>query len=396
LSADAMSVEHLDLLHEQLPELFAVKELPENWDDDLVVVSIPDVELIAESADAMFGEANASATYDAFDPPEGLILDQVGPNYIDLSVQPPILSEEIIQVLGGTHGGGPVLYTDRSKMPPPDCLAFYLPYHYYHPDWWGIYLTFEGVLWLAAEIIRRSGNGVNSRQAFEASRLFLYYHEAFHHKTECFSTRLELTHREAFYKKGFEQYFRQTFLTKDCLEEGLANAAALIETLKKTKNSKIDDALAGYVDESPPGYDQGNKLRRVFRRMRCEFAEKNQRVCLAHLPFKDPEIWNTAPHLFDGIANIKSNVNYILSRRSPLAARLPFRPCLPPRNLIKKLRDLVGLEKVREGSRHEVWKTAAGHIVEIPRHARDLGRGLLRNILHQAGVDMGLDEFLRT
>ena len=29
------------------------------------------------------------------------------------------------------------------------------------------------------------------------------------------------------------------------------------------------------------------------------------------------------------------------------------------------------------------------------RHARDLGRGLLRSILRQAGVDMGLDEFLR-
>jgi hypothetical protein len=49
-----MSVEPLDLLHEKLPELFAVKELPENWDDDLIIVSVPDVELIGEAADAMF------------------------------------------------------------------------------------------------------------------------------------------------------------------------------------------------------------------------------------------------------------------------------------------------------------------------------------------------------
>ena len=26
-----MSVEHIDIVHEQLPELFATKELPENW-----------------------------------------------------------------------------------------------------------------------------------------------------------------------------------------------------------------------------------------------------------------------------------------------------------------------------------------------------------------------------
>jgi predicted RNA binding protein YcfA (HicA-like mRNA interferase family) len=256
-------------------------------------------------------------------------------------------------------------------------------------------LTYEGVLWLAAEIIRRSNNEVNRRQAFEASRLFLYYHEAFHHKTECFATRLELTHRIAFYKNGFEQDFQRTFLTEKCLEEGLANAAGLNETFKKTKNPAVDDALAWIVADSPPGYDQGNNIRSIFKRIRNEFAERNQSVCLSHLPSKDPEMWNSSPHIFDGIANIKSNVNYILSRRSPLTARLRFRPCLPPRKVVKKLRDLVGLEKVREGSRHEVWKTAAGNIVQIPRHARDLGRGLLRSILREAGVGMGLEEFLR-
>jgi hypothetical protein len=130
-----MSVEHLDLLHEQLPELFAVKELPENWDDDLIIVSVPDVELIAEAADAMFEETAALPIHDDFDVPEGVILDHVGPDYINLRVPPPVLSEEVIQILGGNHGGGPVPYTDRSKMPPPDCLAFYLPYHYYHPNW---------------------------------------------------------------------------------------------------------------------------------------------------------------------------------------------------------------------------------------------------------------------
>jgi hypothetical protein len=97
--------------------------------------------LIAEAADAE--ETASRPRHDDFDQPEGVILDRRGPNYIDVNGQPPVLSEEIIQVLGGTHGGGPIPYTDRSKMPPPDCLAFYLPYHYYHPDWWGVYLTLK-------------------------------------------------------------------------------------------------------------------------------------------------------------------------------------------------------------------------------------------------------------
>ena len=397
-----MSVEDFDLLHKQLPELFAAKELPENWDDDLIIVSVPDVELITKTEGVTLGkkpeiwaEDVDLEALDQPDPHEGGVLDSLGPEYIDLSVSPPGPSQEVLQVLGGVHGGGPIPYTDPSRMPPTDCLAFYLPFHYYHPDWWGVYLLYEGVLWLAAEIMRRSNNEVGRRQAFEATRLFLYYHEAFHHKTECFATRLELTHRKALYKGGFAQHYRRRLGTAECVEEGLANATALTETKKRLRNQKADKALVAYVAESPPGYDQGNRFRRVFEKVRCEFAEENQRVCLPHLPSKNPEIWKTAPHLFHGIADIKSRVNYVVPRSSPIAARLPFRPSLPPRKLVKKLRDLVGLEKVREGGRHEVWKTSDGRIVEIPRHPRDLGRGLLRSILRQAGVDMGLDEFLR-
>jgi predicted RNA binding protein YcfA (HicA-like mRNA interferase family) len=386
-----MSVEHIDIVHKQLPELFATKELPENWDEGLIIVPVPDVELIAEPEPLGL----AKAPDDPREDNEADMLDRFG-EYMDEGVSTPVPSPEIVQVLGGTHGGSPLPYTDDSKMPPPDCLAFYLPFHYYHPDWWGVYLLYEGVLWLRDEIIRRSSNEVGPRQALQAARLFLYYHESFHHKTECFATRLELTHRQAFYKTGFEKHYRQTWGTIDSSEEGLANATALKETWKKLRDSKVDKALAGYVAECLPGYDQGNKFRRVFENIRCQFAEKNHHVCLPQLPSKDPEIWKTAPHLFHGIANIKSRVNYVLPRNSPIAARLPFRPCLPPKKVVKKLQEMVGLERVREGGNHAIWKTTDGRIVEIPRHARDLGRGLLRSILRQAGLNMGLEDFLRT
>jgi predicted RNA binding protein YcfA (HicA-like mRNA interferase family) len=166
--------------------------------------------------------------------------------------------------------------------------------------------------------------------------------------------------------------------------------------MSMAKRPEVDKALTGYVADCPPGHREGNTFRRVFEKVRCEFAEKNQRICLPQLPFKDPDIWRTAPHLFHGIANIKSEVNYVLFRGSPVAERLRLKPCLPPRKVVKKLRQLVGLEMVREGGRHEVWKTAAGNIVEIPCHGRDLGGGLLRKILRQADLDMGLEEFMRT
>ena len=39
-----------------------------------------------------------------------------------------------------------------SPYPPPDALAFYLPFHYFHPVWWGVYLLLEGVERLATFI----------------------------------------------------------------------------------------------------------------------------------------------------------------------------------------------------------------------------------------------------
>jgi hypothetical protein len=97
-----MSVEHLDILHKQLPELFAAKELPENWDDDLIIVSVPDVELITKTEGATLGKEPEIWAEDADlealdqpDPHEGGVLDSLGPEYIDLSVSPPGPSQEV-------------------------------------------------------------------------------------------------------------------------------------------------------------------------------------------------------------------------------------------------------------------------------------------------------------
>jgi predicted RNA binding protein YcfA (HicA-like mRNA interferase family) len=211
-----------------------------------------------------------------------------------------------------------------------------------------------------------------------------------------FRTRLELTHRKPFYKDGFARLYRQTTGTDDCLEEGLASATALKGTSEKVNSRKVDRALQGYVADCPPGDREGNKFVPIFEKVRCEFAEKNQRICLPTLPSKDPGIWKTAPHLFHGIVNIKSHVNYLIFRDSPIAKRLQLRPCLPQKKLIKKLRRLVGLEMVREGARHGVYRTASGNELVIPRHAQDLPRDTLRSIVREAGLDMGLDEFMRT
>jgi hypothetical protein len=244
-----MSVDHLDVLHSEMPELFQPRGLSPSWDDGLIVVSIGDPE-------AQFGDSSGRM------PPKS---DEEFWNYLNLenlaaeptteiSSLPSPVPVEILDALGGAHAGAPAPAVDPPMMPPPECFAFYLPFHYYHPTWWGVYLLLEGVRWLAHEIVRRSGGQVPINDAIRAARIFLYYHEAFHHKTECFATRLELTHRKPFYKTGFERLFQKTVGTDECVEEGLANATALESTKKSMRDEQIDRALTGYVKGSPPGY----------------------------------------------------------------------------------------------------------------------------------------------
>jgi predicted RNA binding protein YcfA (HicA-like mRNA interferase family) len=204
---------------------------------------------------------------------------------------------------------------------------------------------------------------------------------------------MEITHRVPVYKTGFSSHYKSTAGTDDCLEEALANA----EALKKVTGfpRAVSEALEKMVLASPPGYRRGVEVKQNFTDFRNQFAETNQRVSFPHLPHKGHSAWGAATHMFDGINNVKGKVNYLVPRSSHLLSRLRVQPMLPPRKLVKKLADLAGVTFKRPGGNHDLYQTRDGHVFPIPRHARDINRGLLRGILRQCGIEMGLDEFLR-
>ena len=85
-----MSVEHIDIVHEQLPELFVTKELPENWDEGLIIVPVPDVDLITNAESPNLPAAPKDLPEDN----EGTMLDLFGPEYIDGSISPSVLARK--------------------------------------------------------------------------------------------------------------------------------------------------------------------------------------------------------------------------------------------------------------------------------------------------------------
>lgn len=390
-----MAVDDLDILRDQLPEIFQDRALPSGWEENWLIIPIDDPELgyshTINVPDYEVAEDQASAN---------LALNLASPVGFEPTSEMPDFGE------GGSFPGAPQTQHQWKMVPPPDALAFYFPFHYFHPHWWGVYLVLEGVHDLAAYLRRRSKSRLEAYEAFVTARLFLYGHEAFHHTIEAFATRLEITHRVPLYREGFERLFTRVFGTDDCVEEALATAYGYQKVKQRAFRKPNDrrkregalDALSKYIEECPPGYQRALEFigKRQFLEQRSHFAEQNHNEALPAMPAKNSPLWLSFPHAFSGISRVTSRVNYLVHRDSSLATRLKLGlRYVRYRDVSERLRRLGGCKIVREGrGSHEMWETPKGHRFPIPRHPGDFGRGLLAKIIKQAGLNLSVSEFL--
>jgi predicted RNA binding protein YcfA (HicA-like mRNA interferase family) len=386
-----MAIDDLGALKQELPEVFDARTPPAGWGSDWIIFPIDEPESPTASA-VELGQLNDI---------ESVSGQRVGGALVDRWPGPVA-----VPTIEGTFPGSPGSGQGNSPYPPPDALAFYLPFHYYFPDWWGVYLTVEGVFALARFIWLHTGNVITPDQARVVSRLFLYGHEAYHHAVECFATRLEVTHRVPLYRHGFEALYQRTAGSDDAQEEALATAkgyalagrvARRLFRGQRPKQRAVQDALADYILGCPPGYRRAVEVKKAFAREQQQFAEASHRSALPTHPTKDPALWATFPYAIAGIARRVSRVNYIVHRSSPLLQRLPANlRYYTYGDLVRKLKGLAGVRFVRHGKgSHEIWRTPGGHTVVIPRHSGDLRTGTLAKIIKQAGLAMSVEEFVR-
>lgn len=384
-----MAVDDLDILRQEVPELFKDQVLPSGWEDDWIFVPVEDVEGVEPQSELERDWPTDANSFEG-EPTAGLTAGITAPL--------PRFGE------AEQFGGNTVMRGPAHLPPPPDALAFYLPFHYFHPNWWGVYLVREGVLELADWLRRYSQEKLSPLEAELAARIFLYSHEAFHHAVEAFATRLEITHRTPVYRAGFEKLFRRVVGTDECVEEALACAFAYQKLDKKMfrkpndplKRAKLLQATEEYIGSLGPGYRRGVRFLKpaAFQRERSRFGEMNHSESFG-VPFRDGRLWNGFPHAFGGISRVTSRVNYIVRRNSALARRLR----LDSRFLrYRELRDRLERAKcrlVRQGrGSHEIWEAPNGARFPVPRHARDLDVGLLASIIKQAGLEMSVSEFM--
>ena len=154
----------------------------------------------------------------------------------------------------------------REFLPPVDdvdALAWYLPIHFYGPEW-GIYVREDAIEMLAGYIYDRlpapTGSISETEQLFQAAAWVLYLHEAFHHKAESFAIRLEIARLQPVYIPYFNNVYRAARGTDHQVEEIVATNEMYRRlqepTYRKKLGPEIYNATRKFLSEWPPVSDR--------------------------------------------------------------------------------------------------------------------------------------------
>jgi len=300
------------------------------------------------------------------------------------------VAQEEFETFGGHPGG---LDSERSI----DTLAFYLPFHLY-PEKWGVYAYAHGIQAIksALQPYFSAGHTVMSEQ-YRLSLLLLEKHEAFHHKTEMFVTRLETVLRQSCYIDAIIPRYNSVRHTKESYEETCANSFAREQVLsdkrlKKYEKLALRKQINDFFKKQPPGYREAaatsqNSWRDSERKLLFD-DYFNESVCINNISsISNTFDWDLTGY-WDEARNtgVDSRKFILVKKASMLGKLIPKELCeLKLGNFKRKLRK-KGATLERHGANHDIW-ALDGNKTSIPRHDHaDIGKGLKRVIERKLGI----------
>jgi hypothetical protein len=394
---------NLGTLERTLPDVFRRKgsiPLPE---DEYVVIPIDPLARDPIDAEVYVGNEDDTPSIANWTPEdvEASLEDELDPDTRGILVRADRDTDAIIGELAERFGddfpGAPRrrTVTTGTFAPPPDALAFYLPFHQFDRNVWGIYLLLEGVAELASDLMRITRGTLPRRDCIRLARAYLYHHEAYHNAIEGFATRVEVTTRDRVYLTGC----RTLYLTggKAFHEEAMATAYGIAKAvlyLSKSQRSLAKRALRAYMRLCPPPYDDALRIN-AFGPEECRFLEEAHNLSLPKSPSKRADIWMASGYRTAPTLRRTSRCSYVISRRSGLAKRMKLSHIFfNRREVLKRLREAVGGE-LRPGGKHQKWIRGDGSRKAAIPSGSDIAIGTLGSILKQLGIEKKPQEFMR-
>src|SRR5262249_27460033 len=145
------------ILNHHLPEVFDPRSLPDQWDEEWIHIPVKDPKSRG-SVETLVNELWPPLEDSLDQGAEGEDASETGRRRPSRGVDPPLPAV----VMSGFAGS--LRLRTGGTVPPPDALAFYLPFHYFYPKWWGIYLIAEGVDELAWILSKNSGDRLSPNE----------------------------------------------------------------------------------------------------------------------------------------------------------------------------------------------------------------------------------------
>jgi hypothetical protein len=176
----------------------------------------------------------------------------------------------------------------------------------------------------------RAPRWVIARQLLRSAFYVFFLHEQFHHKVESLGLRLLIATGGDRYRPYKSQVYCRTFLTRNCLEESLANAESFRRLSEPRYVRRVDPAIrAGLRDYlrisipmQPPGYAEGVHYLAEAAYRDGLFNLQSQVLDGTCPPTTTAGHWSVAPNMITALADITDDIYVIL----PRGARPIFSP----------------------------------------------------------------------
>ena len=296
------------------------------------------------------------------------------------------------------YPGSPQPYAPN-KPPPIDALAFYMPFHRFVPQCYGIYIFADGLMYMAKILYQNALGALSPKEALVLGKAFLYHHEAYHNAVEVFATRLELAHRRPIYEAGASIWFETGARTEH--EEALATGYAIMQapkSLTAPRRRLARALLRGVTINLPYPYCEGVNVSDQIQHTRSEqvLQEESCTLSIPDLGKLRPNIWGAGPHLMHPSLSRGRSFSYVIFRGGAIARRLPLGAIYfaDRRKLVRKLKDYLGGGQEESGGKHPIFRAPNGKRVPIP-HTKDVDEGTLGSILDALEIDIRPRDFMR-
>lgn len=330
---------------------------------------------------------------------------------LERSIDEPFVSDfgavpTVFATAGSVHPPGTPIAVPAGQVAPgvpinPDLLGFYLPWHYYDEQDFGIYIVFEAMLETARHIFLRAQPFLTVADCVTVANALIFHHEQFHNAVEMFAGKLEIHHRTPCYVTAFENVWQNDLKSGQPEEEGLATSYAGLKIARELFErdpaavAKRRIALAATTNfiktflvprcakALPILAARGDATRtRLEKQAQMAFQERTFRQAVPSLPALANDIWACVSHAFSPSIQRNKNYSYVMSRRSynRFAAHVKhLQRMFPRRDFLARLAAAVPGKEV-PGGKHPHWRADTGAEVPVPT-GRDLTEATCKSIL---------------